>query len=88
MANRNTQGFGLIPAGTLGSTPATSGQGKYKIDAGYATTIFHGGCVASAAGYIVEGQNCSCACTWCLKWHLLQRGNNVESQRLQTITYK
>ena len=30
MANRNTQGFGLIPAGTLGSTPATSGQGKYK----------------------------------------------------------
>jgi hypothetical protein len=56
MANRNTQGFGLIAAGTLGSTPATSGQGKYKIDAGYATTIFHGGCVASAAGYIVNGQ--------------------------------
>lgn len=56
MANRNTQGFGLIPAGTLGSTPATSGQGKYKIDAGYATTIFNGGAVASAAGYIVEGQ--------------------------------
>ena len=56
MANRNTQGFGLIPAGTLGSTPATSGQGKYKIDAGYATTIFHGGCVASAAGYIIDGQ--------------------------------
>jgi hypothetical protein len=56
MANRNTQGFGLVPAGTLGSTPATSGQGKYKIDAGYATTIYHGGAVASAAGYIVEGQ--------------------------------
>ena len=56
MANRNTQGFGLIPAGTLGSTPATSGQGKYKIDAGYATTIYHGAAVASAAGYIVEGQ--------------------------------
>jgi hypothetical protein len=47
MANRN---------GTLGSTPATSGQGKYKIDAGYATTIYNGGAVASAAGYIVEGQ--------------------------------
>ena len=30
MANRNTQGFGLIPAGTLGQTPATSGTGKYK----------------------------------------------------------
>ena len=56
MANRNTQGFGLIPAGTLGSTPATSGQGKYKIDAGYATTIYHGGAVASAAGYIIDGQ--------------------------------
>ena len=56
MANRNTQGFGLTAAGTLGSTPATSGQGKYKIDAGYATTIFHGGAVASAAGYIVDGQ--------------------------------
>jgi len=56
MANRNEQGFGLVAAGTLGSTPATSGQGKYKIDAGYATTIFHGGCVASAAGYIVNGQ--------------------------------
>ena len=56
MANRNTQGFGLIAAGTLGSTPATSGQGKYKIDAGSATTIFHGGAVASSAGYIVEGQ--------------------------------
>ena len=54
MANKNTQGFGLVAAGTLGSTPATSGQGKYKIDAGYATTIFHGGAVASAAGYIVD----------------------------------
>ena len=56
MANRNTQGFGLIPAGTLGQTPATSGQGKYKIDAGYATTIYHGGAVASNAGYIIDGQ--------------------------------
>ena len=56
MANRNTQGFGLIAAGALGQTPATSGQGKYKIDAGYATTIFHGGAVASAAGYVVDGQ--------------------------------
>ena len=56
MANRNEQGFGYTAAGVLGSTPATSGQGKYKIDAGYATTIYHGGAVASAAGYIVEGQ--------------------------------
>ena len=56
MANRNTQGFGLVAAGTLGSTPATSGQGKYKIDAGYSTTIYNGGAVASASGYIVDGQ--------------------------------
>ena len=56
MANRNTQGFGLIPAGTLGQTPATSGQGKYKIDAGYSTTIYNGGAVASASGYIIDGQ--------------------------------
>ena len=56
MANRNTQGFGLIPAGTLGQTPATSGQGKYKIDAGYATTLFQNVAVASSAGYIIDGQ--------------------------------
>ena len=56
MANRNTAGFGLVAAGTLGSTPATSGQGKYKIDAGYATTLYNGGAVASADGYIVDGQ--------------------------------
>ena len=56
MANRNGQGFGLIAAGMLGQTPATQGLGKYKIDAGSATTIYNGGAVASAAGYIVEGQ--------------------------------
>ena len=56
MANRQTIGFGFTAAGTLGQTPATSGQGKYKIDAGYATTIYNGGAVASAAGYIVDGQ--------------------------------
>ena len=56
MANRNTQGFGLIAAGTLGSTPATSGQGKYKIDAGSTTTIYNGAAVASNAGYIIDGQ--------------------------------
>ncbi len=56
MANRNTQGFGLVAAGMLGQTPATQGLGKYKIDAGYATTLYNGGAVASAAGYIVDGQ--------------------------------
>ena len=56
MANSNTQGFGLIAAGTLGSTPATSGQGKYYIDANYGDTIYSGGQVSSAAGYVTEGQ--------------------------------
>ena len=56
MANSNTQGFGLIAAGTLGSTPATSGTGKYYIDANYATTIYSGGQVSSTAGYVTEGQ--------------------------------
>ena len=56
MANRNTQGFGLIPAGTIGSTPSTQGQGKYLIDAGYAVDLFQGTAVKSAAGYIVTAQ--------------------------------
>ena len=55
MANSNTQGYGLIPVGTLGSTPSTQGQGAYKIDAGYGTTIYHGAPVISAAGYATEG---------------------------------
>ena len=42
MANRNTQGFGLIPAGTLGATPSTGGQNKYKIDSGYGSSIYLG----------------------------------------------
>ena len=33
MANRNTVGFGLIAQGTVGSTDANQGQGKYYIDA-------------------------------------------------------
>ena len=56
MANRNTKGFGLIPQGTVGSTPATGGQGKYLIDAGMAVDLFQGTAVRSAAGYIVTAQ--------------------------------
>jgi len=55
MANRNTQGFGLVASGTLGSTPSTQGQGKYFIDAASTTSLFNGGVVASASGYIVDG---------------------------------
>ena len=47
MANRNTQGFGLIPAGRLGGGPSIQGQGKYKIDAGHSTTIYNGECAVS-----------------------------------------
>ena len=57
MANRNTSGFGLIAAGTVGSTPATQGQGKYYIDAGMAVDLFQGCTVKSKAGYIVEASS-------------------------------
>ena len=56
MANRNTSGFGLISAGTVGSTPATQGQGKYYIDAGDTDDLFQGCSVRMKDGYIVEGQ--------------------------------
>ena len=49
MANRNTTGFGLIAQGTVGSTPATQGQGKYLIDAGYNQDLFQGCTVKSKA---------------------------------------
>ena len=80
MANKNKQGFGLIAAGMLGQTPATQGLGKYKIDAGYATTLYNGGAVASAAGYIVDGQGTDTWSNyWYIEWNLLQRGYNFEA---------
>ena len=79
MANRNTQGFGLVPAGTLGQTPATSGQGKYKIDAGYAQLYIQGGAVVLTAGYIVEGQTTDAPIIRCIKWNILQRGYNFKA---------
>ena len=57
MANSNTAGFGLISVGTIGSTPATQGQGKYYIDAGMTTDLFQGCSVKSKAGYIVEASS-------------------------------
>ena len=57
MANRNTTGFRLIAQGTVGSTPATQGQGKYLIDAGYNQDLFQGCTVKSKAGYIVEASS-------------------------------
>jgi len=57
MANRNTAGFGLIAQGTVGSTPATQGQGKYYIDAAYNVSLYQGTAVQSKVGYIKVGQN-------------------------------
>ena len=57
MANRNTAGFGLIAQGTVGSTPATQGQGKYYIDAGYNQDLFQGATVRMKDGYIVEASS-------------------------------
>ena len=56
MANRNENGFGLIPVGTIGSTPATGGQGKYYIDAAYDADLFQGSAVQSKVGYIKTAQ--------------------------------
>ena len=55
MANRNTQGFGLIPAGRLGGGPSIQGQGQYKIDAGHSTTIYKGETVKISSGDVVGG---------------------------------
>ena len=56
MANTNTAGFGLIPAGTLGSTPSTQGQGKYYIDAAYNADLFQGTSVRIVNGYVTTAQ--------------------------------
>ena len=57
MANRNTKGFGLIAAGTVGSTPATQGQGKYYIEAADSDDLFQGCTVRMKDGYIVEASS-------------------------------
>jgi hypothetical protein len=56
MANRNTVGFGLIAQGTVGSTDAAGGQGKYYIEAAYAVDLFQGSVVQSKVGYIKTAQ--------------------------------
>ena len=56
MANTNTAGFGLIPAGTLGSTPSTQGQSKYFIEAAYNADLFQGSSVRFVNGYLISAQ--------------------------------
>jgi hypothetical protein len=57
MANRNTSGFGLISAGTVGSTPSTQGQGKYYVEAAYAQDLFQGCSVRMKDGFIEEASS-------------------------------
>ena len=59
MANRNTAGFGLIAQGTVGSTMASQGQGKYYIDAGYAQDLFQG-CSVKSKPVTAEYLNVQC----------------------------
>ena len=57
MANINTAGFGLIAAGTVGSTPSTQGQGKYYIEAADSDDLFQGCTVRMKDGFIVEASS-------------------------------
>ena len=80
MANLNTAGFGLIAAGTIGSTPATQGQGKYYIETAYATSIFQGASVLMKAGYVNQGQaSCYSKKYWYFQRMFLQRGYDFKA---------
>jgi len=57
MANRNSAGFGFIPAGTLGNTPSTQGLSEYFIDSADSADKFNGMAVRVTAGYIVTGED-------------------------------
>ena len=57
MANRNTVGFGLIAQGTVGSTDANQGQGKYYIESNMAAALYQGTSVQSKAGYIMIAED-------------------------------
>tara|TARA_B100002003_G_C13924135_1_gene449229 strand:+ start:102 stop:704 length:603 start_codon:yes stop_codon:yes gene_type:complete len=64
MANRNSAGWGLRPAGTLGNTPATQGLSQYWIDAGYSTSdLFHGQAMKSSGGYLITGESATTVTT-------------------------
>jgi len=56
MANRNSAGFGFIPVGTLGNTPATQGLSKYWIAAAATVDLYHGGAVEITAGYVTSAE--------------------------------
>ena len=58
MANSNTQGFGLIPLGTLGSSYSNQGQSKYVVQAAYSDSdLFQGCTVRIVAGYVEQASS-------------------------------
>ena len=63
MANRNSAGWGLRPAGTLGNLPATHGLSQYWIDAGASVNLFHGMAMKSASGYMITGESATTVTT-------------------------
>jgi len=63
MANRNSAGFGLRPAGTLGNTPATQGLSQYWIDAGASVDLFNGMAMKSSGGYMITGESATTVTT-------------------------
>ena len=63
MANRNSAGWGLRPAGTLGNTPATHGLSQYWIDAGASVNLFHGMAMKSSGGYMITGESATTVTT-------------------------
>ena len=63
MANRNSAGWGLRPAGALGNTPATHGLSQYWIDAGATVDLFHGMAMKSSSGYMITGESATTVTT-------------------------
>ena len=57
MANSNTQGFGLVPAGTLAGV-SVQNQGNLSTLSmpDMSTTIYNGEALKSASGYVIGGQ--------------------------------
>ena len=63
MANRNSAGFGLRPAGTLGNTPATQGLSQYWIDSAATVDLFNGMAMKSSGGYMITGESATTVTT-------------------------
>ena len=65
MANASTTGFGFVPVMTLGNTPATSGESKYKIKTGLGIAIVQNDPVSLQSsvgdqGYVQDASPATC----------------------------